>query len=73
MDPNPTKKTELVGSQLSVCVKAYVKEFHTTGLSWNKEGGNALSLAASKDLEAVPVAAGGPPPHPTPPPPPTPI
>jgi hypothetical protein len=36
-------------------LQAYVKEFHTTGLVWNatKEGGNAINLANSKDLELI--------------------
>lgn len=56
-------------------LQKYVKQFHTTGLSWNNaKGGNALEVAASlggsspSGGAAPPPPAGGPPP-PGPPPP----
>ena len=64
--------------QALAALQAYVKEFHTTGLVWNREGGQALALASldSSQLESVTAgspagrtAGGGPPPPPPPPPP----
>jgi len=52
-------------------LQMFVKEHHNTGLSWNKDGGNAVDIAKG-DL-SCPVRApssGGPPPPPPPPPPP---
>ncbi|KAG7876862.1 hypothetical protein KL905_005151 [Ogataea polymorpha] len=59
-------------------LKNYVKEFHTTGPSWNAQGGSFeenLAKASSSAAPAVPSppptpvsGAGGPPPPPPPPP-----
>lgn len=46
---------------------AFVKEYHTTGLVWNPNGGSATQLAGSAGPR--PVTSGGPPPPPPPPPP----
>lgn len=50
---------------------SYIKEFHTTGLTWNMNGGDAKALAA-QGSSAPPPPAGGPPPPPPPGPPPPP-
>ncbi|EHA98884.1 Adenylyl cyclase-associated protein 1 [Heterocephalus glaber] len=51
-------------------LRAYIKEFHTTGLSWNKMGPVAKELSG---LPSGPSAGSGPPPPPpSPPPPPVP-
>ena len=49
-------------------LKAYVKEFHTTGPSWNNANGKPLGdvLAGAKNVDAP---SGGAPPPPPPPPP----
>eukprot|EP00092_Neocalanus_flemingeri_P002426 GFUD01002595.1.p1 GENE.GFUD01002595.1~~GFUD01002595.1.p1 ORF type:complete len:480 (-),score=128.99 GFUD01002595.1:302-1741(-) len=49
-------------------LQAYVKQFHTTGLVWNKNGDDAL--AVSKTPSEPKPTAGAPPPGPPPPPPP---
>ncbi|XP_071546634.1 adenylyl cyclase-associated protein 1 isoform X7 [Panulirus ornatus] len=49
-------------------LQEYVKKYHTTGLSWNSRGGNAMA-----NLKAAPANCGVPPPPPSgniPPPPP---
>uniref|UniRef100_A0A671GAB8 Adenylyl cyclase-associated protein n=1 Tax=Rhinolophus ferrumequinum TaxID=59479 RepID=A0A671GAB8_RHIFE len=48
-------------------VKAYIKEFHTTGLTWSKTGPVAKELSG---LPSGPSAGSGPPPPPPGPPPP---
>ena len=50
---------------------AYVKQHHTTGLTWNAKGGDARSLMAQSAPVAPPApGGGGGPPLPPPPPPP---
>lgn len=58
-------------------LKSYVKQYHTTGLTWNPNGGDFASNlqketpAATATAEPVPppaASAGGPPPPPPPPP-----
>jgi len=51
-------------------MQAYVKQYHTTGVSWNPKGGRALD-----NLTEAPLASGVPPPPPPgcPPPPPPPM
>lgn len=69
------KHVEWVKQYLSLfdALKAYVKEFHMTGPSWNAQGQSladslkADSLSASQSVPAA--SAGGPPPPPPPPPP----
>jgi len=55
---------------------AYIKKFHTTGLTWNPHGGEAkVSASSSSSSSSAPApqkASGGPPPPPPPPPPPAP-
>ena len=52
-------------------LQSYVKQFHTTGLVWNKSGEDAMSVA--KTQAAAPPAPPAPgPPAPPPPPPPAP-
>lgn len=58
-------------------LEAYVKQYHTTGLTWNPKGGDALAAASSASASApaasaapaapAPPAAGPPPPGPPPP------
>ena len=68
------KHVEWVKSWLQTLteLQAYVKQFHTTGLVWNKAGEDAMAVAAS-----VPGTAAVPPPPPPPgppaPPPPPPL
>jgi adenylyl cyclase-associated protein len=54
-------------------LSAYVKQHHTTGLTWNAKGGDALSFgggaAAPAPAAAAPSAGGPPPPAGGPPPP----
>ncbi|XP_078664971.1 adenylyl cyclase-associated protein 1-like isoform X4 [Branchiostoma floridae x Branchiostoma belcheri] len=51
----------------------YVKEYHTTGLSWNKAGVQATEPAPAKaPAPAAPAKGGAPPPPPPGPPPPPP-
>lgn len=51
-------------------LKVYVKEFHTTGLSWNANGKNLADVLAEKQTtSAAPAPSGGAPPPPPPPPP----
>lgn len=50
--------------------EAYVKKYHTTGLTWNPKGGDAMSAApaaAPAPAGPAPPAAGPPPPGPPPP------
>lgn len=55
-------------------LQLYVKEHHTTGLVWNKSGGNAVDVAKGDlSVNAKAPATGGPPPPPPPPPPPGPV
>lgn len=52
-------------------LKAYVKEYHTTGPAWNNKDGKNISEVLSKaPVSAAPPAAGGSAPPPPPPPPP---
>ena len=53
-------------------LQAYIKEYHTTGLSWNAQGGDAMAVGRSGS--STPSAGGPPPPPPAgvPPPPPPP-
>jgi len=50
---------------------AFIKKFHTTGLTWNPRGGDAASAKPAAPAPAAPKA-GGPPGPPPPPPPPAP-
>ncbi|KAL4218397.1 F-actin-capping protein subunit alpha [Mactra antiquata] len=50
---------------------AYIKDNHTTGISWNPQGGDASAVAKSAAPPA-PAAGGAPPPPPPGPPPPPP-
>ncbi|CAL1538504.1 unnamed protein product [Lymnaea stagnalis] len=52
-------------------LQGYIKQFHTTGLSWNPQGGDAKSVKSSSSGPAPP-AGGAPPPPPPPGPPPPP-
>ncbi|XP_062609365.1 adenylyl cyclase-associated protein 1-like isoform X2 [Saccostrea cucullata] len=45
---------------------AYIKEFHTTGLSWNPQGGDASAISPSAGGAPVPPPPGPPPPPPPP-------
>ena len=67
------KHVEWVKSWLQTLteLQAYVKQFHTTGLAWNKSGEDAMAVAKSS---AATVAPPPPPPPgpPAPPPPPSP-
>jgi adenylyl cyclase-associated protein len=47
-------------------LQTYIKDYHTTGLTWNAQGGEAKALATSAG-SAAPKAAGGLPPPPPPP------
>eukprot|EP01088_Endostelium_zonatum_P000873 TRINITY_DN11133_c0_g1_i1.p1 TRINITY_DN11133_c0_g1~~TRINITY_DN11133_c0_g1_i1.p1 ORF type:complete len:499 (+),score=160.06 TRINITY_DN11133_c0_g1_i1:82-1578(+) len=50
-------------------LKNYVKQYHTTGVSWNPKGGDASSASASSGSDnsgAPPVPSGGGPPAPPP-------
>ncbi|XP_012872220.1 PREDICTED: adenylyl cyclase-associated protein 1 [Dipodomys ordii] len=66
------KHVDWVKAYLSIWteLQAYIKEFHTTGLAWNKTG------PVAKELSGLPsgpsVGSGPPPPPPGPPPPPVP-
>jgi len=51
-------------------LQAYVKQFHTTGLVWNKTGEDAISVSKSSSQLKTPSGAPPPPPPPGPPPPP---
>ncbi|BFZ11262.1 hypothetical protein BsWGS_14301 [Bradybaena similaris] len=53
-------------------LQAYIKQFHTTGLSWNPQGGDAKAVQSSGAKAAPPPPAGGAPPPPPPPGPPPP-
>ena len=53
-------------------LQSYVKQFHTTGLVWNKSGEDAMSVAKSKTAAPPPPPAPPGPPAPPPPPPPAP-
>lgn len=54
-------------------LQSYIKENHTTGLSWNPQGGNALSVTKSGPASGgAPPPPGGAPLPPPPPPPPAP-
>ncbi|EHB14571.1 Adenylyl cyclase-associated protein 1 [Heterocephalus glaber] len=63
------KHVDWVKAYLSIWteLQAYIKEFHTTGLSWNKTGPVAKELSG---LPSGPSAGSGPPPPPPGPPPP---
>jgi len=52
-------------------LQAYIKKHHTTGVSWNARGGDALSFrgAGGSSSSAAAPSSGGPPPPPGPPPP----
>ncbi|XP_076083669.1 adenylyl cyclase-associated protein 1-like isoform X1 [Mytilus galloprovincialis] len=67
-DENHVNWVKAWSSTLST-LQSYIKENHTTGLSWNPQGGNALSVTKSG-----PASGGAPPPPgaPLPPPPPPP-
>jgi len=63
---------EWVKSWLQVLteLQAYAKQFHTTGLVWNKNGEDAIIVAKTpSQTKAAPAAAGAPPPPPPPGPP----
>ncbi|XP_061181289.1 adenylyl cyclase-associated protein 1-like isoform X2 [Saccostrea echinata] len=45
---------------------AYIKEFHTTGLSWNPQGGDASEVSTPAGGAPVPPPPGPPPPPPPP-------
>lgn len=47
----------------------YIKQYHTTGLTWNPQGGDATS---ARSAPSAPAAGGAPPPPPPGPPPPPP-
>mmetsp|Transcript_33264 Transcript_33264/g.93259 ORF Transcript_33264/g.93259 Transcript_33264/m.93259 type:complete len:478 (+) Transcript_33264:133-1566(+) len=47
-------------------VQKYIKQYHTTGLTWNKNGKDVSAVAAAP--AAAPAAGGPPPPGPPPPP-----
>ena len=59
-----------------VIFQAYVKQFHTTGLVWNKSGEDAMVVAKQTTSHGAappaPPSAGPPPPPPGPPAPPPP-
>merc|ERR1719167_1600520 len=60
---------EWVKSWLQVLteLQAYAKQFHTTGLVWNKNGEDAMIVAKTpSQSKAAPAAAGAPPPPPPP-------
>ncbi|CAK7891627.1 adenylyl cyclase-associated protein [[Candida] anglica] len=75
------KHAQWVKQFLSIfeALKVYVKEFHTTGASWNANGKSLEEILDEKnESTSVPAAppapgasAGGPPPPPPPPPPPS--
>jgi len=53
-------------------LRQWIKNYHTTGLTWNPSGGDASSFAGKASSSSVPSAApssGGAPPPPGPPPP----
>jgi len=50
-------------------LQAYIKQFHTTGLSWNTKGGDASAAAANGNPPPPPPVRGGSLPPPPPPPP----
>jgi len=56
-------------------LQAFVKQHHTTGLTWNNKGGDAMQNAskAGPTAAAKPSAGGPPPPPPPPGPPPPPM
>lgn len=56
-------------------LQAYVKEYYTTGIQWNKQGVDVSAIAGKPSLGAKPSHGGGapPPPPPGPPPPPLPV
>ncbi|EGC37548.1 hypothetical protein DICPUDRAFT_53913 [Dictyostelium purpureum] len=46
-------------------LEKYIKQYHTTGLTWNPKGGDAKSAAPAPAAPAAPApSAGGPPPPP---------
>ena len=49
-------------------LQSYVKQFHTTGLVWNKAGEDALTVANTKSAAPPPPPPPGPPAPPPPPP-----
>ncbi|XP_025089872.1 adenylyl cyclase-associated protein 1-like isoform X2 [Pomacea canaliculata] len=51
-------------------LQAYIKQFHTTGVTWNPKGGNATAAPPAPAAGGVPPPPppGGPPPPPPPPP-----
>ena len=53
-------------------LQSYVKQFHTTGLVWNKAGEDAMSVAKTKSAAAAAPPPPPGPPAPPPPPPPAP-
>uniref|UniRef100_A0A0B7AU63 Adenylyl cyclase-associated protein n=2 Tax=Arion vulgaris TaxID=1028688 RepID=A0A0B7AU63_9EUPU len=65
--------------QLLTELQAYIKQYHTTGLSWNAKGGDAKSAQAATspaaaNIKSPPAAGhGAPPPPPPPGPPPPPV
>ncbi|KAI1901768.1 hypothetical protein AGOR_G00037800 [Albula goreensis] len=62
------KHVDWVKAYLSIWtdLQAYIKQHHTTGLSWSKTG----PVASASAVGACPAAGGAPPPPPGPPPPP---
>ena len=67
------KHVEWVKSWLQTLteLQAYVKQFHTTGLAWNKSGEDAMAVAKSGAATVAPPPPPPPgPPAPPPPPPP---
>lgn len=55
-----------------VQLQAYIKEFHTTGISWNKNGISIADFDKAGAAVPAPPAGGAPPPPPPPGPPPPP-
>lgn len=54
-------------------LQAYVKEYYTTGIQWNKKGSDVSALGGKPSGAPKPAAGGAPPPPPGPPPPPAPV
>ncbi|XP_053123518.1 adenylyl cyclase-associated protein 1 [Hemicordylus capensis] len=53
-------------------LQEYIKEYHTTGLTWNKTGPIATAGGSGSPAAPAPPCGGPPPPPPGPPPPPAP-
>lgn len=50
-------------------LRVWIKNYHTTGLTWNAQGGDAASFVGASAPAAAPAPSGGAPPPPGPPPP----